>query len=76
MSFDEIMAELSKLTPEQRQLLRVRLAELDGENWMDDGELSPAEMKLIEERIAEYERNPEAGVSLEEMEKRLRAKLG
>lgn len=76
MSFDEIMAELSKLTPEQRQLLRVRLAELAGENWMDDGELSPAEMKLIEERIAEYERNPEAGVSFEEMEKRLRAKLG
>lgn len=76
MSFDEIMAELPKLTPEQRDLLRVRLAELAGEEWMDDGELSPTEMKLIEERIAEYQRNPEAGISLAEMEKRLRAKFG
>lgn len=48
MNFDEIMAEVPKLTPEQRGLLRERLAELDGVGWMDDGELSPAEMKLIE----------------------------
>lgn len=76
MSFNEVMAELPKLTPEQRDLLRVRLAELAGEEWMDDGELSPAEKALIEERIAEYLRNPSSGLSLEEIESRLGAKFG
>ena len=70
------MAELPSLTPEQRDLLRVRLAELAGEQWMDADELTPAEMALIEERIAEHERNPAAAVSWEVMEARLRVRYG
>lgn len=76
MSFAEVMAELPKLTPEQRDLLRVRLAELAGEEWMDDGELSPAEKALIEERIAEHRRDPASGLNFDEIEKRLRARFG
>lgn len=64
------------MTPEQRDLLRIKLAELEGEEWMDDGELTPAEEALIEQRLAEHRRNPQAAVSLEEMEKRLRARFG
>jgi hypothetical protein len=60
VSFNEVMAELPKLTSEQRDLLRIWLAEQTGEEWMDDGELSSAEKALIEERIAEHERNPAA----------------
>ena len=70
------MAELPSLTPEQRDLVRVRLAELAGEQWMDADELTPAEMALIEERIAEHERNPAAAVSWEVMEARLKARFG
>ncbi|MEJ1971093.1 MAG: hypothetical protein WDM96_00760 [Lacunisphaera sp.] len=75
MSFQELLAELPSLTPEQRDLLRVRLAERAGEQWMDADELTPAEMALIEERLAEHERNPTAAFSLEAMEARLRARF-
>ena len=70
MSFNEVMAELPKLTFEQRQLLMRRAVELD------DPALSPAEERLIEERLEEYRRDPDSGISFAEMEKRLRAKLG
>ncbi len=70
------MAELPKLTPEQRDLVRIRLAELTGEKWMDDGELSPEQRSLIEQRLAEHERNPAAAVPWEVMEAKLKARYG
>jgi hypothetical protein len=70
MSFNEVLAELPSLTVEQRQLLMRRAMELD------DLPLSPAEEALVEQRLAEHRRNPQAAVSLEEMEKRLRARFG
>jgi hypothetical protein len=70
MSFQEVMAELPKLSFEQRQMVMRRALELD------DSGLSPAEEHLMEERLTEYRRDPTSGVRLEEMEKRLRAKLG
>lgn len=70
------MQELPKLSPEQRDLLRIRLAELAGDEWMDDGELSPDEKRLIEERLAEHERNPEAAIPLSVMEAKLKARYG
>lgn len=70
MSFNEVMAELPKLTFEQRQMLMRRALELD------ESGLSPAEEHLVEERLAEYHRDPNSGVGLGETEKRLRAKLG
>ena len=70
VSFNEVMAELPKLSFEERQLLMRRALELD------ESALSPAEERLVEERRAEYRRNPAAGLSLDEIEKRLRAKFG
>jgi hypothetical protein len=70
MSFNEVMAELPKLTFEQRQMVMRRALELD------EAGLSPEEERLIEARLEEYRRDPHSGVSLSEMEKRLRAKLG
>ncbi len=76
MSFNELMAELPKMTPEQRDLIRIKLAELEGEEWMDDGELTPAQKIIIEERIAEHERNPAAAIAWEVMEAKLKARYG
>ena len=70
MSFQELLAELPSLTVEQRQLLMRRAVELD------EPALSPAEERLVEERRGEYLRNPSSGLSLEEIEARLRAKFG
>lgn len=70
MSFNEVLAELPSLSVEQRQLLMRRALELD------DLPLSPADEALVEERRAEYRRNPQAALSLEEIEARLRAKPG
>lgn len=71
MSFNEVLAELPSLTTEQRQLLMRRALELD------DFPLSLADEHLVQERSAEYHASPEVcGVSLEEMEKRLRAARG
>jgi hypothetical protein len=36
MSKIEILGELPKLTPEERQEVRLRLAELDREDWLDE----------------------------------------
>jgi putative addiction module component (TIGR02574 family) len=76
MSFTEVLAELPKLTPKQRDLVRIRLAGLTGEDWMDDGELAPEQQSLIEQRIQEHEQNPTAAVSWEVMEERLKARYG
>ena len=70
MSFNEVLAELPSLTMEQRQLLMRRAVELD------DLPLSFAEDAFVDQRLAEYRQNPQAALSLEEMEKRLRARFG
>lgn len=55
MSKDEILQELPNLTPEERQEIRQRLAELDQDDWLDDGELTEAEKRIIEERFRELQ---------------------
>ena len=76
MSFQELLAELPSLSVEQRDLLRVRLAELAGEDWMDADELSAEDKALIEARIAEHERNPAAAIPWEVMEAKLKTRYG
>jgi putative addiction module component (TIGR02574 family) len=75
MSKTEILNELSKLTPEELEEVRLKLAELRHDEWMDDGELSDEDKALFEQRIAEYEKDPSAGSSWEEVEARIRARL-
>ena len=76
MSKTEILEELPKLTSEERREIRLKLAELDGDGWLDaDDPLTDAEKALLEARLAAYERDPDAGSSWEEVESRLRSRL-
>ena len=78
VSKTEILEELPKLKPEERQEIRAKLNELDQigeETWIDDGELTAEEKTTLDERIAAYEKNPESGSSWSEVEARSRQKL-
>jgi putative addiction module component (TIGR02574 family) len=77
MSTAEILQELPKLKPEERRVVRAKLNELDGivdEGWINS-ELTEEEEATLDARLAEYEKNPEAGISWEEVEARLRMHL-
>lgn len=77
MSKSEIVAELSRLTPAEREEIRLKLAELDGNDWLDeDDPLTAEEKALIESRLAAHEKNPEAAIPWEEFEARLKRRLG
>jgi len=66
MSFNEVIAELPRLTFEERQILIRRALELD------DPPLSAADEALVEERLAEHHSDPSSSVPLYEMKRRLR----
>jgi hypothetical protein len=70
MSFAEMMAELPKLTVEQRQLIISRALELD------DAPLSPEDEALIEKRLAEHRADPGSAVPMDEMFARLQSRFG
>ena len=76
MSKVEILEELPKLTTEERQEIRLKLAELDGDGWLDaDEPLTDAEKALLDARLAAYEKDPDAGSSWAEVEARILARL-
>jgi putative addiction module component (TIGR02574 family) len=78
MSKAEILEELPRLKPEERQEVLEKICELDhlaGDEWLDDAGLSDADKALLETRLAAYEKDPDAGSSWEEVEARIRAKL-
>lgn len=78
MSTAEILQELPNLKPEERRVVLARLNELDrvgDDTWIDGGELSEADKAMLDARLAEYEDNPEARSSWEEVEARLRMQL-
>lgn len=67
MSFNEVIAELPRLTFEERQILIRRALELD------DPPLSVADEELIEARLAAHHSDPSSSVPLDEMKRRLRS---
>ena len=76
MSKTEILEELPKLTSEERHEIRLKLAELDDDGWLDDDDpLTDAEKALLDARLAAYEKDPDAGSSWDEVESRIRARL-
>jgi putative addiction module component (TIGR02574 family) len=76
MSKAEILAELPKLTPAERQEIRRKLTQIDSEEWLDAREpLTDTEKALLDARLAAYEKDPDAGTSWEEVEARIRARL-
>jgi len=76
MSKTEFLEELPKLTKTDRREIRLRLAELDSDDWLDDEEpLTIHEKALLEARLAAYAKDPDAGSTWEEVERRIRARL-
>ena len=76
MSKAEILAELPKLSPKDRQEIRLSLAKLDGESWIDvDEPLTDAEKALLDARLDAYAHDPDAGSSWEEVEERIRTRV-
>jgi hypothetical protein len=76
MSKTEILDELPKLTKIERQEIRLRLAELDSEDWIDDEDpLTVHEKALLEARLAAYAKDLHVGCTWEEIEGRIRARV-
>ena len=77
MSKVEILEELPKLTTEERQEIRLKLAELDGDGWLDaDEPLTPEEKALLEARLADIEEHPEKSIPWEEAKRRIESRFG
>jgi len=68
MSFNEVIAELPRLTFEERQILIRRALELD------DPPLSAADEELVDNRLAAHHSDPGSSLSLDELKTRLRAR--
>ena len=76
MSKIEILEALPKLTKTERDEIRLKLTEIDGDSWLDEEEpLSEKEKALLDSRLAAYLKNPDEGSSWEEVESRIRARL-
>ena len=77
MSKAEILAEIPKLTAQEREEIYLKLAELDGDKWMDaDDPLTDVDKALIESRIEAHEKNPHTAIPWEEVDARLKQRLG
>jgi hypothetical protein len=75
MSKTEILAELPKLRPEELAEVQAKLDELVGEVWLDGGELADTDKVALDEALAEYQKNPDAGSSWDEVKARIQSKL-
>lgn len=72
MSKTEILEQLPKLTKAERFEIRLKLAELDGDGWLDDDDpLSDEEKALLEARLADIALHPEESIPWEEVKRRL-----
>ena len=68
MSFNEVIAELPRLTFEERQILIRRALEID------DPPLSAAEEELVEGRLAAHHSDPNSSIPLNQLKDRLRSR--
>ena len=76
MSKTEILEELPKLTKTERQEIRLRLAELDSDDWLDDEDpLTVQEKALLDARLAAYAKDLDAGSTWRHVEGRIRTRL-
>ena len=76
MSKTEILDELPKLTKEERFEIRLKLAELDGDNWLDDDDpLTDEQKALLETRLRDMELYPETSIPWTEAKRRLQERF-
>jgi hypothetical protein len=66
MSFDEVIAELPRLTFEERQILIREALELD------NPPLSAADEALIDERLRAHHADPDSSIRLNQLKQKLR----
>jgi hypothetical protein len=77
MRASEILDELPRLTKKDREEIRLRLAELDGNGWIDDSDpLTDADKVLIEARVEAHERTPSSAIPREQFQQSLQCRLG
>lgn len=69
MSLNEVIAELPRLTVEERQILIRRALELD------DPPLSTNDEELVEARLAAHHSDPSSSIPLNDLKNRLRSRL-
>jgi putative addiction module component (TIGR02574 family) len=75
MSLADILDELPRLTPQQRQQVVEKVLALEGD-WIEDDEaLSPEERRLVESRLAAHDRNPDSALPWEAVKARLKARF-
>jgi hypothetical protein len=58
MSKVDILAELPRLSPEDRAEIQIKLDELSADTYVDADVLTDADKRLIEDRLNHGERNP------------------
>jgi putative addiction module component (TIGR02574 family) len=76
MSTSEILDELPKLTKRDREEIRLKLAELDGDGWADaDDPLTGADKALIASRVEAHERDPGASIPWEQFDAALKRRM-
>lgn len=68
MSFNEVIAELPRLTFEERQILIRRALELD------DPPLSAGDEELVEQRLAEHHGDPGSSIAMDELKRGIRSR--
>ena len=70
MSFNRVIAELPRLTFEERQILIRRALELD------DPPLSAGDEELVDKRLVEHQASPTSSVQLDDIKRRLQPQNG
>ena len=73
----EILEELPRLSKQDREEIRLKLADLDGDGWDDaDKPLSDADKALIQARVEAHERDPSSAIPWEQFSEVLKRRLG
>jgi putative addiction module component (TIGR02574 family) len=75
MSKAEIIAELARLSPDERAEIQAKLDELAADTWQDGSELSEADKQRLDAALAEYQKSPDDGSSWDQAKGRIQAKL-
>src|SRR6266498_3079150 len=74
MSKAQIIAELPRLSAQERAEVQAKLDELAGDAWLDRGELSDADKQMLNATLAAYEKSPDSGSSWDEVKARVQGK--
>ena len=74
MSKEQLVAELAKLTPEERWEVLETFWSPEGQAHLEPGGPTEEEKALLDRETEEYKNNPEIGAPWAEVEARLRPK--